>query len=80
MWVELGRQQITLPGGGAADAAVDPHSTRVTAGGGVVVLLLCPSKALELSTLLVPTLAVFLSLWHTVVPLDGYVRTVEVQT
>ena len=38
LWVELGRQQLSIAGGGggaaAAAAAMCPQSTRLTAGGG----------------------------------------------
>ena len=52
LWVGLGRQQLTLAAGGgaAADAAVDPQSTRLIAA--------VSQQGLELSTLLVLILAV----------------------
>ena len=53
LWVELGRQQLTLAGGAAAtDAVVYPQSTRVTAavvGSGADAV---SQQGLELSTLL----------------------------
>ena len=73
LWVELGRQQLTLAGGGGA-VAVDPQRMRLTAAVGGSDAAAVSQQGLEVSTLLALKLAACLSAEYHSTELSGPLR------